>query len=313
MSNWHHFHPTIKGMMILQAALGVLIGSLSSMKADASWTGLGNNNPAIAFHSPTNFAPRIPSASKNGALPRKEPRVKPPLQMSSIPDEDDLLSPPELLLKKVTSQITKFQKQILPPLPEDHLALSGDVVALFVYSYLDHIVNQLYLQAIAIDLPESIISTATDPESPTSLPVWYDLSHVREFPHWLIHTSPIPPPYAPAIAHPGLAFVTISTCWILSGYFSGAFLHKNTLECPASRAITVTGKTWVAMAVLMVALALGSDAMWGMLDGVNPLSEPARGGLTKADADFIFDSLTVLAFWRFFFHWLLGDDRGSGD
>ncbi|KAL7468498.1 hypothetical protein ACHAXS_008722 [Conticribra weissflogii] len=299
--------------MILRAGLVALLASFSSMNADASWTGSrnNNNNPAMAFQSPAKFAPRIPSASQAGALSRKNASTKQPLRMSSIPDEDDLLSPPELLLKKVTSQIAEFQKETLPPLPEDHLALSGDVVALFVYSYLDHIVNELYRRAAAVDLPEAVISTATSPDAATSLPVWYDLSHVREFPHWLIHTSPVPPPYAPAIAHPGLAFVAISTCWILSGYFSGAFLHKNTLECAASKAMTVTGKTWVVMALLMVALALGSDALWGLLDGVNPLSEPARGGLTKADADFIFDSLTVLAFWRFFFHWLLGDDRGS--
>lgn len=62
-------------------------------------------------------------------------------------------------------------------------------------------------------------------------------------------------------------------------------------------------------AVLMVLLALGSDALWGQLDSINALSAPARGGLTIADADYIFDSLTVLAFWRFMFNWLLGYRR----
>lgn len=59
-------------------------------------------------------------------------------------------------------------------------------------------------------------------------------------------------------------------------------------------------------ALLMVGLALGSDALWGQLDGMNPLSDAARGGLTKADADYIFDSLTVLAFWRFMLNSILG-------
>lgn len=81
---------------------------------------------------------------------------------------------------------------------------------------------------------------------------------------------------------------------------------RNTLECDTSHAVMMTGKTWVCMAILMVGLAWGSDALWGQLDLIHPLSAPARGGLTKADADYIFDSLTVLAFWRFMFNSLLG-------
>ena len=71
--------------------------------------------------------------------------------------------------------------------------------------------------------------------------------------------------------------------------------------------MVVTLQTWAGMALLMVLLALGSDAMWNELDvHFNALSAPARGGLTKADADYNFDSLSVLAFWRFMFNWLLG-------
>ena len=39
---------------------------------------------------------------------------------------------------------------------------------------------------------------------------------------------------------------------------------------------------------------------------MNALSAPAKGGLTKADDDFIFDSLMVLALWRLMFNRLLG-------
>ena len=112
--------------------------------------------------------------------------------------------------------------------------------------------------------------------------------------------------YAPAIAASGLAFVSIATCWIICGYFSGAFLHKKTLECDSGVAMLVTFQTWIAMAFFMVLLALGSDFMWGQLDIINALSMPARGGLTVPDADFIFDSLTVLAFWRFMWNRLFG-------
>ena len=58
--------------------------------------------------------------------------------------------------------------------------------------------------------------------------------------------------------------------------------------------------------LLMVGLVLGSDAVWGQLDVIHPLSAPARGGLTKAEADYIFESLSVLAFWRWMFNYLLG-------
>jgi hypothetical protein len=54
------------------------------------------------------------------------------LQMSSIPDDDDYRSLPSL------SQLLKPIKESLPPLPEDQTALSGDVLAMFVYSFLDH-------------------------------------------------------------------------------------------------------------------------------------------------------------------------------
>jgi hypothetical protein len=53
-------------------------------------------------------------------------------QMSSIPDDDDYRSLPS------PSQLLKSLKESLPPLPEDQTALSGDVLAMFVYSFLDH-------------------------------------------------------------------------------------------------------------------------------------------------------------------------------
>ena len=81
---------------------------------------------------------------------------------------------------------------------------------------------------------------------------------------------------------------------------------KNTLECDAKNAMIVTGKTWIFMAVLMVCISLGSDFLWAQLDVIHPLSDPGRGGLTKADADYIFDSLSVLAFWRWMFNSVMG-------
>lgn len=210
--------------------------------------------------------------------------------MSSIPDDDGM------------------KRLKLPPLPEDPIALGGDIVALFVYSYLDHSINEAFT-AEADNVADLVIS---DPatmamESAVHLPVWFDTTYLHTFGHnWLASSSPNML-YAPAIADSGLAFVTLSASWVLCGYFSGAFLNSNTLECTSSNALKVTLRTWLATALVMVVLTWGSDALWGWLDGNwNALSAPARGGLTKADADFIFDSLTVLAFWRFMFNWMLG-------
>lgn len=217
-----------------------------------------------------------------------------PLKMSSIPDEDEYPTP---------RSIFKSVKESLPPLPEDHIALSGDVVAVFVYSYLDHTVHDLCEEATRMDVGEYLTTIASVNAPP--LPVWFDVTHINDFGHWLADYSSSAS-YAPAIASGGLAFVVMATCWIVSGYFSGAFLMKNTLECDSKNALLVTGKTWFIMAVLMVGFALGSDALWQELDMIHPLSDPARGGLTKSDADYIFDSLSVLAFWRWIFNYLMG-------
>lgn len=138
------------------------------------------------------------------------------------------------------------------------------------------------------------------------LPVWFDTTHLQTFgSNWLAITH-IDTPYAPAIASSGLAFVCIATSWLLCGYISGAFLHRNTIECNPTQAMIITFQTWMGTALLMILLALGSDKLWSALDTINALSPQARGGLTKADADYIFDSLSVLGFWRFMLNWFLG-------
>jgi hypothetical protein len=227
--------------------------------------------------------------------------------MSSIPDDKDDVnfSPPSQLNKHLDDE--NKLKFSLPPAPEDLIALTGDVVSLFVYSYMDHMTNEIYADTAAkMDVADLV---AYDPAvNPTvSLPVWFDPDHLQTFgSNWLARAAEVP--YAPVIAHSGLAFVTISTCWLLVGhFFTGAFMNANTLGCKGDKAMMVTLKTWAGTALLMILLAWGSDALWGMLDeNFNALSAPARGGLTKVDADFIFDSLSVLAWWRFMFNWLLG-------
>ena len=241
------------------------------------------------------------------------------LHMSSIPDDNDDINSSNnnnnnLLQNRLSELDTQFYNDLLsqlknklPPLPQDNVALSGDIIALFTYTYFDHFMNELFAEAGAqLDVAELVTYDPNTVKSGVQLPVWFDTSHLQTFgTNWLVNSHP-EDVYAPAIAASGLAFVSIATCWIICGYFSGAFLHKKTLECDSGVAMLVTFQTWIAMAFFMVLLALGSDFMWGQLDIINALSMPARGGLTVPDADFIFDSLTVLAFWRFMWNRLFG-------
>ena len=67
--------------------------------------------------------------------------------MSSIPEDDDNFNAFQLPRFNV-KDLVNFK---LPPLPEDNFALSGDVLALFVYSYIDHTIMALFYEASRID------------------------------------------------------------------------------------------------------------------------------------------------------------------
>lgn len=263
-----------------------------------------------SFQPPSANLQRKRSRTSTAALDiimsdNKSPSTTTSLLMSSIPEDDDNFNAFQLPRFNV-KDLVNFK---LPPLPEDNFALSGDVLALFVYSYIDHTIMALFYETSRIDL-KTLISTTLDPNSNAAIPVWFDPSHIMDRGHWLIQNS-VANPYAPAINASGLAFVSISFCWILCGYFTRAFEMKNTLECDTSDAILVTGKTWALMALMMVGLAWGSDWLWHQIDLIHPqgASSSARGGLTVADADFIFDSLTILAFWRGLYNTMLGYRR----
>lgn len=228
------------------------------------------------------------------------------LAMSSIPEDDDNSFNPFVNLPKLNLK-DLFVDFKLPPLPEDHFALSGDIAVLFIYTYVDHIISALFYEASHMDLPELITATL-DPNRSAPVPAWFDPSQITEHGHWLIRNS-VENPYSPAIAASGLAFVSISFCWIVSGYFTQAFQMRNTLECDTSDALLATLRTWSLTTLMMVGLAWGSDYLWHQIDLIHPQSPAARGGMTTADADFIFDSLTVLAFWRMLYNTILGYSR----
>jgi hypothetical protein len=193
----------------------------------------------------------------------------------------------------------KNQNDWMPPPPEDQLTMSGDVFSLFLYSFLDHSMNDMYQDAILkAGLDGSSSRALMDPLdefgiSNHILPVWFDHVHTLLPEQKLMALISLPNVnYAPLLQTAGVASIALTATWLLCGYFSGAFLLRNTLECHITRMLIVTGQTWLLTTLVMCALAYGSDAFPG-----NSVS--SVGGLTKADVDYIFDSLTVLITWRF--------------
>jgi len=215
------------------------------------------------------------------------------------------------------------QKIRLPPPPEDQLNLSGDVAFIFFYSFLDHMVSNMYDSIIKSPAIVSAGSALTVIESSSaasaeytgfesavdSLPVWFDT--LNSAPFGIVPLSAALPieqhiAYAPAIDTAGLAAVLLTSTWLFCGYFTGAFQFKNTLQCSTRHAINITAKTCFFTSILMVSLALGSDHFVGCIDCLHK-----SVGLTKADLAYIFDSLSVLLLWRFVTSTVLGYSEGS--
>eukprot|EP00586_Coscinodiscus_wailesii_P019238 CAMPEP_0172495376 /NCGR_PEP_ID=MMETSP1066-20121228/69025_1 /TAXON_ID=671091 /ORGANISM="Coscinodiscus wailesii, Strain CCMP2513" /LENGTH=224 /DNA_ID=CAMNT_0013266999 /DNA_START=430 /DNA_END=1104 /DNA_ORIENTATION=+ len=221
--------------------------------------------------------------------------------MSSIPNDNDAETPKKpSLLKRI--QRLKLRDR-LPPFPENEIILYGDIIALFVYAFLDHFAASSLSE-------ESTIASFTSSSTSFLVPVWSDASQhnagvsliskmMTEQRDALISSSFVPMAvhYSPCLAPAGVAAVLFGACWLVAGYFNGAFEYKNTFMCKPDQALIVTGRTWVMFASMMVGLALLSD---NLFCGCNKL-----GGLSQSDAAFIFDSLTVLITWRFMAAWML--------
>lgn len=242
-----------------------------------------------------------------------------PLQMSTLGKD-----PEEANIKETLSRLKSKLKVLLPPPPEDQLSMLGDIGCLFLYSSIDHLVNRLYDKWL--NSPEIIdtisASAAIQSASAASLeystnlikadltsksfPVWFDAYSSAPFGNIPLSAAlPIEHhiTYAPAIDSTGMASVLLCSSWLISGYFTGAFQFKNTLNCSLNRAIVVTGQTWIFSSLIMLGIALGSDSLIGSVDCLHK-----SVGLTKADADYIFDSLSVLLMWRFILSSFLGYD-----
>ena len=220
----------------------------------------------------------------------------------------------------------------LPPPPEDQLSFTGDIGTIFFYTFIDHAVNGMYDEwlnspevlvsksasaaiessfAASIDLSSSITQA---PMTGNSFPVWFDLANSEPFGNIPLSSAlPIAHhiQYAPALDTTGMSSVLLASTWIICGYFTGAFEFKNTLYCSPNKVVLATAKNWFFTCLVMLAIAYGSDSLVGSIDGLHKSI-----GLTKADEDFILDSLTVLLAWRFTLNLTLGygsDDDDSDD
>lgn len=316
----------VGGTRSLKAAAAMaVVGTSSSLIAVSAFTSarsagssvrpLHSARPDAAANAPFSATATATATSSNLRMSSIE-RKEPPTESSDTTTPSS--SSGEMTTNEIISGLQKggrgdggkrrFRfdfKDILPPEPEDQLAMSGDIIALFVYSFLDHFLNEMMASALVSG--DSVTAAAIDPETATTLamstkvPVWWDVTQ-----HTLpVSGAPVLPalgyvPYAPAISTAGTSAVILVSAWLVSGYFTGAFLYKNTLQCSVSKAVATAGRTWISATVITVGIALASDA-W-----CDCVTNPSLGGLTKADSDFLFGSLSVLTMWRFVLCSILG-------
>lgn len=236
------------------------------------------------------------------------------LKMSSIDHDND----DETLARKIQSWV----ESTLPPPPEDQISFAGDIGSIFLYTSLDHIVNGMYDEWL--NSPDVLVSKSAsaaieasfsatsdlansitqEPFTGNSFPVWFDLKNSAPFGNIPLSSSlPISHhiQYSPALDTAGMAAVLLASSWMVCGYFTGAFNFKNTLECSPNRAIIAVTKNWFFTVLLMFVIAYASDTFVGCVDCLHK-----SVGLTKADEDFILDSLSVLLVWRFTLNNALG-------
>jgi hypothetical protein len=223
---------------------------------------------------------------------------------------------------KLLSKLKTFLFSKIPPPPENQISFIGDMSSIFLWTILDHAVNGMYDEYLnspevlvshsasaAIESSFAVVSDMTNVFTPTpstgnSFPVWFDMTSTAPFGNIPLSSAlPITHHihYAPAIDSTGMAAVLFGTTWMVCGYFTGAFKYKNTLECSPSRAILVTALNWFCTCVIMLSIAYSSDLLIGEIDALHK-----SVGLTRADVDYILESLSALLVWRYTLNLILG-------
>jgi len=185
------------------------------------------------------------------------------------------------------------EKIKFPKSPEDGTVISGDVGAIFLYSYIDHFANHAYSKYLTLE-------HNMNAESFGAHAIWLDrtLNHGYLPPTLEPLVSGSTPCYSNMLASSGICAVIMVSTWALAGYFTGAFLFENTVMCDLRRALVTTGKTWVIACALMLGIVVTGNAMCGC-----PLHQ-GQFTLTKTDAEYIFDSMSVLVSWRFVLNYI---------
>lgn len=275
-----------------------LLGSTSSSLSLSSWHP-GTNPSSLQFRR-VRRTPGKSTALTTLQEGRHSVLIRPVLSrgallFSSIPEDDKGRETSKRKEEDNTNVWEVFLTKNLPPAPENFLVLGGDVAALFTYSFLDHYLNHISSSILAKEAAEAIVGIHA---------VWIDVMP----PKFLIavqqaaaaaSSSSTIITYAPAFHHAGICSVLFASCWLLSGYFHHAFSYDNTIFCSPVRAVLLAGRTWIFTAGAMLAIAFLSDIFASDL-------QYQVGGITRADADYIFDSLAVIVSWRFMIATILG-------
>lgn len=272
---------------------------------------------------------------------------------SDIPSDESSTSNDNSKDNEVLNLAKEFKDRFLklPPSPEDQFIMTGDIAMLFLYAFTSHSINDSVVKGLLSD-PRMTIPEAVSEIDPLhdivnlQVPVWVDMASNPNVPfgnpsvdhalevnaregllnHWgaLLSTE-------------GSACVALCTCWLIAGWFHRMFLFDNSTYCGADKVLIKTVETWLTSALLLAALATGTDWLVGHVPALQSLfcvtcksAANASGGmsefkaamaanqdqtfqlpmisflsLTQSDVLFIVDSLTILMAWRWSAHRLL--------
>jgi len=202
------------------------------------------------------------------------------------------------------SALTEEPRFELPPPPEDHFVLAGDILSLFTYSFIDHSVyndmagammNSLDSTPKLLEAAEQVPAIGNMPD--WGIPVWLD-PHMSYSSHVLQVTlrDRLVASYSPVLEPVGLATCLLATCWLTAGWWHRSFAFAFTTSCSTTRALTKTAQTWMTSTALMVSVVTLSHTHTHTV-------------LTRGDMAYIVDSLTVLILWRFLANSILGTGK----
>lgn len=209
-------------------------------------------------------------------------------------------------------------KSKLPPAPEAEFILIGDLVVLCLYAMTSHSLNNWIVSSVlesATNVQEAVqtLDPTGDVVSSLPTPVWLEPAGGGHYHSALLEgvwkvqaQDSLMDHYGPLFATTGTSWVALGTAWLASGWWLGAFLWKNSLDCDATRALLKTCQTWMGMLVLLGVGTLGINQVVAHF----PLLQAHLGCpicvldhkmflWTKADTMFLIDSATVLFAWRY--------------